>query len=163
MAQRTPDGPIPPKEPWRPNGKHGNVGGRPSKLTMNVVTDILQAIEIGTPLAHAAKAAGVHRDTIYGWLERAKADEALYAADGTETLHLQFSDALSKAEGHAVVRALLSVYQGVDKWQASAWWLERRYPDEFALKKDTSPPTQFIFQGPPVPKDDALPPGSEIE
>jgi hypothetical protein len=50
-----------------------------------------------------------------------------------------FWDAIKKAEAEAVFDRVQCIKAASDKgtWQAAAWWLERRYPDEFSSDKRT--------------------------
>jgi hypothetical protein len=96
---------------------------RPTKLTSELQTAIVERVAAGNYLAVAARASGVHRDTLYGWLERGRAGEEPFAA---------FSDALKRAEAEAECAAVAYVRSGEQGWQASAWYLERKYPDRWA-------------------------------
>jgi hypothetical protein len=48
-----------------------------------------------------------------------------------------FSDAVEKAEGEAESRFLTQVARAATTgtWQAAAWWLERRHPDEYGRRE----------------------------
>src|SRR5918911_4177643 len=50
--------------------------GRPSALTDEVATKILHAVRAGAYLEQAAEHAGVHRSTVYRWLQAAQAESA---------------------------------------------------------------------------------------
>lgn len=92
------------------------MAGRKSKYTPEKVTAILNAIEVGTPYRHAAAIAGISEDTFARWREQ-------YAA---------FAEAIKAAEGRAVAGRLARIRQAEPThWQASAWFLERKYPQEF--------------------------------
>lgn len=48
----------------------------------------------------------------------------------------EFVDRVEKARGDTVVRALGVIQKAMpDSWQAAAWLLERRYPDEFGRRQ----------------------------
>lgn len=92
------------------------MGGKPSKYTPERVKAILQAIEVGAPYRHAAAAAGIDEDTFTNWKKR----------------HAEFSDAVKEAEAKAITGRLARIRLAEpDHWQAAAWWLERKYPQEF--------------------------------
>jgi transposase len=93
--------------------------GRPSKLTPETQATIVEALREGLYRETAATLAGIHRDTMYGWLERGRTGEAPYAA---------FSDAVEKAEAEAEQHVIREVRMGLDGWQSKAWVAERRWP-----------------------------------
>jgi hypothetical protein len=83
------------------------------------VVNLLNALRIGNTRSGAAAYAQVHRDTLYDWLRNPT-----------------FSDALEKAEADAKMAAIANIHQaGRKSWQASAWYLERRYADEFGRRE----------------------------
>lgn len=92
------------------------MAGRPTKYTPERVKAIVQAIEVGTPYRHAAAVAGINQDTLTDWMKK----------------YSDFSEAIKEAEGRAVIGRLARIRQAEpDHWQAAAWWLERKYPQEF--------------------------------
>lgn len=87
-----------------------------TKYTPERHVAIINAIEQGVPYRHAAAIAGISEDTMQRWRER-------FAA---------FAEAIKAAEGRAVAGRLARIRQAEpDHWQAAAWWLERKYPQEF--------------------------------
>lgn len=79
-------------------------------------TKIVNAIEQGVPYRHAAAIAGISEDTLARWRKR----------------YADFADAIKAAEGRAVAGRLSRIRLAEpDHWQAAAWWLERKYPQEF--------------------------------
>lgn len=47
----------------------------------------------------------------------------------------EFSESVKKAEAHCKARNIAIVQKAaLTTWQAACWWLERKHPDEFALK-----------------------------
>jgi len=51
---------------------------------------------------------------------------------------LAFLAAVKKAEADAIVRHVANIAKAAQdgQWQASAWWLERRYPAEYGRRFD---------------------------
>ncbi len=97
--------------------------GRPSKLTPEVQAKIIQAISSGNTRKTSAAYAGIGERTLMTWL----------AHKGPQ--YVQFQQAIEKAEAEAVVVSVLTIRSAArDSWQAAAWWLERRYPDEWGRK-----------------------------
>ena len=91
--------------------------GAPTKLTPARQKAICQAIELGATFEHAAAAAGIHYDTFASWRKNNSA----------------FSEALKSAEANGVVKRLERIARAAvsGAWQADAWLLERRYPQEY--------------------------------
>lgn len=75
----------------------------------------------------AAAYAGISKDTLYAWLKRGKREKrGAYRA---------FSDAVASALAESEVTACEIVAKaGATDWRATAWRLERRFPDRFAPK-----------------------------
>lgn len=109
--------PLAIREPKRPPG-------RPTKLTPEVQTTIVNALAAGTYLETAAAAAGINQDTLHRWLRNgARADGGLQKG---------FSEAVKKALASAEVRNLATItLASASQWQAAAWILERRYPQRW--------------------------------
>lgn len=92
--------------------------GRPSKRTDDARERLLKAIRRGNTFRDACLCAGISEDTFANW-RRSNSD---------------FSDAVKRAEAEAVMRNVAIVQEAAKKtWQAAAWWLERRYPSDWAL------------------------------
>lgn len=114
----------------------------PSKLTKSLAEAIVTDVAAGLALALAAEAAGVHRDTVYGWLQQAKADRASGAAPGWadgESQHLAFSDSLASARAK-FGRALATDLASGEKDHRALAYLERtrlaRYYSDRALDEE---------------------------
>jgi hypothetical protein len=79
---------------------------------------IVNALRVGNTRRAAAAAAEVSKDTFYRWLE-----------DAT------FCDAVEKAEADAELRFLGVIAKAAPiRWQAAAWWLERRRHEEYGRR-----------------------------
>ena len=96
-----------------------------------------------------ANVAGIHPNTVLNWRARYEIadpqidDEtgklAEYADDGSAPTIpelFEFLGADKKAKSEARIERLALIEQaGRDgKWQAAAWWMERRYPDEYGQR-----------------------------
>lgn len=113
------------------NGHNGNGNGgktgRPTKLTPEVQAAIVTAISVGNYLHHAAMYAGVSYHAVNYWCKRGEKE--------TTGMFRDFLDAVKKAEGDAIARNVAIIQKAAKKsWQAAAWWLERKYSEDFALK-----------------------------
>lgn len=112
--------------------------GRPTSLTPEVSARIIQAVRAGSYISHAAEFAGVHRDTVYGWLERGRAERTRLAndpkakPDPDAAVYAEFSDTLTRAEAEAVIEACAAWKSaGRTDWRAAKEWLARRHGDEW--------------------------------
>jgi hypothetical protein len=91
---------------------------RPTKYTAEVVERITEAIGLGATYELAAAYGGISYDTFRTWRETKPA----------------FFVALKEAEGEAAVRWLRRIEAAAEDdkhWQAAAWKLERRYPQDY--------------------------------
>lgn len=91
--------------------------GRPTKRTPETVKKLCDAIRLGASYADACGFAGVHFDTFNEWRK-----------DFPE-----FSDAVKEAEGAGRVQLIAKIQKAANdgNWQAAAWMLERRDPQNY--------------------------------
>jgi hypothetical protein len=102
------------------------------KLTGDVETILLEALALGTPKAKAAQLAGIHPATLYRWIEQGEAD----LETDRETALSALCEAIKRAEAAFVTYALQTIHDAAPKqWQAAAWLLERKHPEDWALKR----------------------------
>jgi transposase len=101
---------------------------RPVKLTDDVQKRIISALRIGATHDHAARAAGVHADTFRRWM---RAGER-----ATRGQFYALCAAVKKAEAEAAVGWLATIERAAQTgiWQAAAWKLERRYPEQWGRR-----------------------------
>jgi len=99
---------------------------RPSKLTEDVKRRFLTSIRAGNDKKVAAAMAGISESTLYSWIEQGKRSDA-------EPEFLEFLELLTQAEAEAEVAAVARIQQAAQngRWQASAWWLERKYGERW--------------------------------
>ena len=87
-----------------------------SKYTDEIAQRICEGIQLGMPYYQAAMYGGVSMDTFARWRD-SKAE---------------FADAIKAAESKAIAGRLARIRQAEpEHWQAAAWWLGRRYPNDF--------------------------------
>ncbi len=101
---------------------------RRDKLTPEIQEKVLQAIGLGGTFEVAATYAGIRRETIWRWVKRGEGERSgRYKA---------FRDAVKAAEGASAVQALAAIRAAAKvNWQANAWLLERRFPDQYGRGK----------------------------
>ena len=79
-----------------------------------------------------AGAIGIGRRTFYTWLKRGEEDYER----GVSSLYRQFYEAMEESRSFAETEAVKGILEaGKKQWQALAWFLERRYPERWGLKK----------------------------
>jgi hypothetical protein len=100
---------------------------RPSALTPQVEERILGFLRLGNYIETACKAAGIHKDTFYEWMKRARSGKP--EDDRYAEFAMRVDSALAEAEGRDVQTILLASRQ---QWQAAAWRLERRFPERWS-------------------------------
>ena len=103
---------------------------RPTKLTPDRHTAILQAILAGNYAETAARYAGVTSATFYNWMNRGR--------DAKSGLYMEFFDAVENAKAQAETRDVALIERAANEtWQAAAWMLERKFPDRWGRRERT--------------------------
>lgn len=94
--------------------------GRKTKYTPETVERILQAIRVGSVDEHAAEYGGIDGATFYRWMQR----------------YSEFCEAVTRAKAEARTQSLARIRKaGADgDWRADAWFLERRYPQDYGKR-----------------------------
>src|SRR5260221_12746645 len=95
--------------------------GRPTKFNADVQQRICEAIALGLTHEQAAASAGITRETLRQW----------------RNAKLAFSADLEKAEITGMSARLERIQMAAKDgaWQADAWWLERRFPDQWGRRE----------------------------
>ena len=90
------------------------------KRTEKKIAELVAVVETGVSIESACAMVGIHRSTWYEWRERpeieARLDRALAVAES------RLLDSIREA--------------GRDDWRASAWILERRYPETWSKRSE---------------------------
>jgi len=111
--------------------KPGSRDGRPSVLTPEIQKQIVGYIEAGCYVETAAQAAGIHKATFYQWLKKSHDDKK-------DNIYSDFRDAIEKAMAVSELRDVENIQQAAaSNWQASAWRLERKFPNRWGRKDRT--------------------------
>jgi hypothetical protein len=94
---------------------------RPTKFNTDRADRVLDALRAGNTRRAAAQYAGVDDRSLRRWIER----------------FVHFAAAIEKAEADAEVRHVANIARAAQEgtWQASAWWLERRRPDDYGRRE----------------------------
>lgn len=101
------------------------------KLNDTTHNIIVEALAAGNYRQVAAELAGIHRATLYSWLERGEAD----VENGKDTAHARLWSAILKAEADAEHEAITAIRAAAPKdWRAAAWMLEHRHQTRWGGK-----------------------------
>lgn len=97
---------------------------RQTKYSPAIEKRMVKAIRAGATYRLACLYAGISEDTFARWRQRGEKGAQPFA---------DFAASIKAAEGEAAVRWLVDIDEAAKggAWQASAWRLERRYPDEY--------------------------------
>ena len=100
---------------------------RRTKLTLETQANIIKALKAGNNRKDSSLYAGISEQTFYTWMKRGREGESPYA---------EFLESVKIAESQAVVRNVAIIQKAAEEtWQAAAWWLERKRPDEWARRQ----------------------------
>lgn len=102
--------------------------GRKSKLTKKLISEAERLISAGNYANVTCQYLGIHVSTWCRWLQDAEA--------GATGLKQEFYEAIKRAEATAEIRNVAIIQRaGQESWQASAWYLERKFHDRWGKKQ----------------------------
>lgn len=114
------------------------MGRKPLLLEPAVREVFLQAIKLGMSNIKACEYAMIGITTLNNWLERARQDEEA-GLSRDKSIYVAFMTDLKKARAQMQYKHLSQIdVASYTTWQASAWLLERRFPEEFGVKSDVN-------------------------
>ena len=101
-----------------------------------VKADFLKAIELGMSITAACEYAGMSTEAFYLYQRKAERDENA-GKTSRSSIYMKFINDFKKSRAKFKVRHVARITQASDdgSWQASAWLLERRCPDEFGQRQ----------------------------
>lgn len=101
---------------------------RPTKFNTKTKRRLYKALRIGASRKMAAQYAGISYELLRQWMRRGEQE-----ARGEFVVFLA---ALKRAESEAVMSALQAIHEAASKkWQAAAWFLERKYPQDWGRNR----------------------------
>lgn len=105
------------------------MAGRPTKYSPETVKAITDALRSGNTQRAACAYAGIHVSSFQNWLIETPRLEQ----DTDDTYDSSyFSQAIEKAEADFQVFCMATIKKAsVESWQAAAWCMERKYPDDY--------------------------------
>ena len=100
-----------------------------TKLNPTIKKQIGDNITLGMPLKFAAEAAGISEVTFYNWMNRGESE--------SKGQFFEFHEYIKECQSKAVQLHLKLITKAATEgaWQASAWILERRHPEEFGRRE----------------------------
>ena len=121
-----------------------NKGGRPRaipRVPVELRTKVIELARAGHALEVVAEYLDIGRSTLFGALARAEearerrnAGEELSPDDQAE---LDFCSVLRSVRAEVAMKHETKQQAGGPDWKASAWLLERRYPDVYSARSKT--------------------------
>ncbi len=98
--------------------------GRKPKLTFAVQERIIGLVRAGNYLETAAGVCGIHRTTLFRWLEKGEKQ--------TRGKYHEFCLAVRQAQSECVARNQMMISKAAQTdWKAAAWYLERAAPQRY--------------------------------
>ena len=103
--------------------------GRKSKLTEELIETAAKLIAAGNYQKHVAQYLNLSEETWYRWLREGEKSQS--------GLKRQFYEMIKKAEAEAIARNVALIQKAAQEgnWQAAAWWLERKFPEEWGRNR----------------------------
>lgn len=96
--------------------KQVNLGGRPTKMTDEVVMKLEQAFAIDASVEEACSYADISRNTFYEWLKR----------------NPEYQDRIDELRERPILKARQTIVKSLDNPQHAQWYLTRKKKKEFA-------------------------------
>jgi len=116
--------------------------GRPTKLTYELIEQIADLVRNGNYIETASAVAGINKNSLYRWLKRGAREEERLAKNPKlkgkieEKIYVDFSNAVKKAMAESEADDLENIKKASrEDWKASAWRLERRFPNRWGRKE----------------------------
>lgn len=105
------------------------------KTEPDVAEALLECIEMGMTIQASCGYAGISEETFYLWQRRSEEDE-LAGKTSRNSVYIKFMNEFKKAKGKCQRKHLKRIEEASENgsWQASAWILERRFPEAFGNK-----------------------------
>ena len=114
---------------------------RPTKLTKKLAEQLTDLIREGNYMETACAYVGVDSSTVRKWTkrgirERERMEKTGDAVIPNEKIYFDFSKLLEKANAESEMNRIENIKRlSIEDWKASAWFLERRFPQRWAKKE----------------------------
>lgn len=101
--------------------------GRKTKLNENLIQEAEKLIRLGNYTTVVTQYLGIHQSTWYNWMQEGE--------EAKTGLKREFFERIKKAESFAEIKNVQQIQKASeDNWQASAWYLERKFPERWGKK-----------------------------
>lgn len=104
----------------------------PNKLTKKLQDKICAFIRGGNYIETSVRACGICKQTFYNWMKKANEKEPTKENEIYRKFLYAVEEALSQSEMADVTMITKAANAGI--WQASAWRLERKFPDRWGMR-----------------------------
>lgn len=120
-------------------------GGRNTKLTEEVQSELVRYISAGVYMRQACEFVGISEQTIYNWMGRGSTEILRLEADSKarplakEVLYVEFFKKIKRAENASEVRAVILWQEEIKgDWRAAKDFLARRFPDRWSPRLEVT-------------------------
>ncbi len=105
---------------------------RKSKLTKELIKEAYKLVVAGNYDKDVYPILGIEKTTWYRWLSEGERSKS--------GLKREFWDTIKRAEKEAVARNVALIQRAAQEgnWQAAAWWLERKYPEQWGKRDNVN-------------------------
>lgn len=101
--------------------------GRKTKLNENLIQEAEKLIRLGNYTTVVTQYLGIHQSTWYNWMQEGE--------EAKTGLKREFFERIKKAESFAEIKNVQQIQKASeDNWQASAWYLERKFPERWGKR-----------------------------
>lgn len=104
-------------------------------------SNVVESLKLGNTFKVAARAGGVSPRSVYGWLQRGREirdtreENPDFSINEYDDDYVWFLDQVEDAEAEIQTFLMGRIRKaGETKWQADAWTLERRWPQDYSLR-----------------------------
>jgi len=114
---------------------------RPTIISEEIINKIEEALKAGNYVITSCEYAGISKDAYYDWMHKS-------ADPNSDPIYKRFSETVEKARAQAEVRNVMNIQKSAQngQWQASAWWLERSFPDKWGRRTTVTGPDNGPIQ-----------------
>lgn len=99
-----------------------------------ILENICEVIRAGNYIKTACEVCGIDETTFYRYWNVGE-EETQQGVSEDESIYVKFYKSVKKARAEAEVNAVGTIHTASkENWQASAWWLERSFPERYGRR-----------------------------
>jgi len=116
--------------------------GRKPKLDIQLINELEQLIRDGNTIQTCCAKLDISETAYYNWVGKAydllkEQEESEIAINSDDEIYIELVKTVKRAEAQWKIDMVKLIDRHAMKnWQAGAWRLERKYPNEFGLKQE---------------------------